>query len=152
MQTSDIAKRLIKHIYELSDGDTDQVIRRKNLGGPLGLSGKETKDALKELTKAGMIRYIIFRSLAITHVGVAEAKRLKRETPTPAAVESGVRSATASGSGTIAQEDGVAAGAGGVAVGGDVHGPVIIAGEGTHITMTTQDDGSRDQESDTDSG
>ena len=35
MQISDNAQSLLKHIYELSDGDTGQVIRRKNLGAPL---------------------------------------------------------------------------------------------------------------------
>ena len=55
------------------------------------------------------------------------------------------RAVALTSSGAIAQDDSVAAGAGGVAVGGDVRGPVIIAGEGAHVTVTSKDD---DAESD----
>lgn len=75
------ARRLLRYIYESSHGDTDQIIKRKHLGKPLSLSDKETNEALKELTKAGMIQHILFRSLAMTHIGVAEASKLARGPP-----------------------------------------------------------------------
>ena len=51
------------------------------------------------------------------------------------------------GSGAIAQGEGaVAAGARGVAVGRDVYGPVIVAGEGAHVTVTVQGENLRDRE------
>jgi len=51
------------------------------------------------------------------------------------------------GSGAIAQGEGaVAAGAGGVAVGRDVYGPVVVAGEGAHVTVTVQGENLRDRE------
>jgi hypothetical protein len=68
--------RLLHLIYELSGGDTDEIIQRKHLGKPLGMSERETRRALKALTKEGAIRDILFNSLCITHVGIAEAKRL----------------------------------------------------------------------------
>jgi hypothetical protein len=55
--------------------------------------------------------------------------------------------ASVEGSGAAAQDHGVAAGAGGAGVGGDVHGPVIIAGEGAHITVTTHDISAQEKES-----
>jgi hypothetical protein len=68
--------RLLQLIYELSGGDADEIIQRKHLGKPLGISERETKRALKTLTKEGAIRPILFNALCITHVGIAEAKRL----------------------------------------------------------------------------
>ena len=51
------------------------------------------------------------------------------------------------GSGALAQGEGaVAAGAGGVAVGHDAYGPVIVAGEGAHVTVTAQGENLRDRE------
>jgi hypothetical protein len=70
------ATRLLQLIYELSGSDADEIIQRKHLGKPLGLSERETKRALKTLTKEGAIRPILFNALCITHVGIAEAKRL----------------------------------------------------------------------------
>jgi formylglycine-generating enzyme required for sulfatase activity len=131
MELQENARLLLRYIHELSRGDTNEIIKRKNLGRPLGLSDKETKAALKELTDAGLIRYILFRSLAMTHIGVAEAEKLIEEE------ERTTRSAAVTGSGAVAQENGVAAGAGGVAVGGDVHGSVIIAPEGSQVTVET---------------
>ena len=75
-QLDENTTRLLQLIYELSGGDTDEIIQRKHLGKPLGLSERETKRALKTLTKEGAIRYILFNSLCITHVGIAAAKRL----------------------------------------------------------------------------
>jgi hypothetical protein len=68
--------RLLQLIYELSGGDADEIIQRKHLGKPLGISERETRRALKTLTREGAIRYILFNSLCITHVGIAAAKRL----------------------------------------------------------------------------
>lgn len=48
------------------------------------------------------------------------------------------RKAHVEGNGAIAQDGSVAAGAGGVAVGRDVHGPVVVAGEGAQVTVTYQ--------------
>jgi hypothetical protein len=73
--------RLLQLIYRLSHGDADQIIGRKNLGQPLGLSPKETKKALKALTKASYIRPIIFNSLAITAVGIAHVELNLQSTP-----------------------------------------------------------------------
>jgi formylglycine-generating enzyme required for sulfatase activity len=50
------------------------------------------------------------------------------------------------GSGAIAQDGGVAAGAGGVAVGRDVYGPVVVAGEGAQVTVSLQGENVRDKE------
>lgn len=69
------ANELLRLIYQLSHGDTTHIINRKNLGEPLGWSQKETKKNLKILTKAGMIRTIIFNSLCITDIGVAVAEQ-----------------------------------------------------------------------------
>jgi len=49
-------------------------------------------------------------------------------------------------SGAIAQEGSVAAGAGGLAIGRDVYGPVVIAGEGAQVTVTVQGENLRDRE------
>ena len=68
--------RLLQLIYELSGGDADEIIQRKHLGKPLGMSERETRRALRALAKEGAIRSILFNSLCITHVGIAEAKRL----------------------------------------------------------------------------
>jgi len=51
-----------------------------------------------------------------------------------------------SGSGAIAREGSVAAGAGGVAVGRDVHGPVVVAGQGAQVTVTVRGENLRDKE------
>jgi len=67
--------KLLRYIHELSRGDTELPIRRKHLGEQLGLSSREAKAALKALTKKGMIRPILFGSLCITPMGVAEAER-----------------------------------------------------------------------------
>ncbi len=66
--------KLLQLIYRLSNGQPDQVIGRKKLGRPLGLSDKETKQALKTLSKAGYIRAILFNSLALTAAGVAHVE------------------------------------------------------------------------------
>lgn len=73
--------RLLQLIYQLSHGDSDHILGRKNLGQPLGLSPKETKQALKALTKAGYIRPIIFNSLAITAAGIAQVELNLQSTP-----------------------------------------------------------------------
>ena len=66
---------LLRYIYELSRGDTELIIHRKPLGEQLGLSSREARAALKALTKKGMIRPILFGSLCITPMGVAEVER-----------------------------------------------------------------------------
>lgn len=66
--------RLLQLTYQLSHADPNYIIGRKNLGQPLGLSPKETKEALKTLTKAGYIRPIIFNSLCITAAGIAHVE------------------------------------------------------------------------------
>jgi hypothetical protein len=69
-------------------------------------------------------------------------------TDTPATERASDSSAaSAEGSGAVAQDHSVAAGAGGAGVGRDVHGPVIIAGEGAHITVTSRDFGDPEKES-----
>jgi len=73
--------RLLQLIYQLSHGDPDHIIGRKNLGQPPGLSPRETKKALKALTKAGYIRSIIFNSLAITSAGIAHVELNLQSTP-----------------------------------------------------------------------
>lgn len=73
--------RLLQLIYQLSHGDPNHILGRKNLGQPLGLSPKETKETLKALTKAGYIRPIIFNSLAITAAGIAHIVLNLQSTP-----------------------------------------------------------------------
>lgn len=74
--TQENSAKLLRYIYELSSGDTSQIISRKHLGERLSLSAQDTKDALRLLTQRGMIRYILFGSLCITHVGVVEAQHM----------------------------------------------------------------------------
>ena len=51
-----------------------------------------------------------------------------------------------SGSGAAASNESVVAGAGGVAVGRDVNGPVVVAGRDAQVTVTVQGENVRDRE------
>lgn len=68
--------KLLELIYQLSKGDANEIISRKNLGKSLGFSEKEAKQALSFLDREGMTRYILFNCLCITHYGIAEAENL----------------------------------------------------------------------------
>jgi len=71
--------RLLQLIYQFSHGDSNHILGRKNLGQPL--SPKETKQALKALTKAGYIRPIIFNSLAIISAGIVHVELNLQSSP-----------------------------------------------------------------------
>lgn len=75
-QQEEHVSRLLRLIYEVSGGNTEEIVRRKHLGRPIGLSDQETKAALKRLTREGSIRPILFGCLCITHAGIAAARRL----------------------------------------------------------------------------
>jgi len=67
--------KLLQLIYRMSRGNPDEIIGRKGLGQPLGWSDKETRKVLKALTKDGLIRYILFDSLCLTHTGIVQAEQ-----------------------------------------------------------------------------
>jgi hypothetical protein len=68
------SSELLQLIYRLSGGDTNEIISKKNLGRPLGLSQQETNRLVNELVAEGMVRHILFNALCITHLGVLAAE------------------------------------------------------------------------------
>lgn len=66
---------LLHLIYRLSHGNTNEIISKKNLGVPLGLSEQQTKRALNILANEGKIKHILVNALCITHLGVYESER-----------------------------------------------------------------------------
>jgi hypothetical protein len=81
--------QLLQLIHKLSGGDTDSIIGRKGLGQPLGFSGRETKVALRRMQRRGWIRPILFRSLCITHAGIAAAQQLEPVTGKGTPIDTG---------------------------------------------------------------
>jgi hypothetical protein len=89
---------LLHLIYRLSHGDTNEIISKKNLGRPLGISEQQTNRAFNILVNEGKIRPILFNALCITHLGVyevehniqstTEVQKVVETTPSPSSYNS----------------------------------------------------------------
>lgn len=66
-------------VYELSQGDENKIISRKNLGTELGLTKAESDQITRDLFTKGLLKRIIFNSLTITPLGIRKAKAERQE-------------------------------------------------------------------------
>jgi Mn-dependent DtxR family transcriptional regulator len=73
-ELSDAERQMLLLIFQLSKGDTEKILNRKNVSAALQLRPSDGERVLKTLTARRMIRYILFGSLCITEAGVIAAQ------------------------------------------------------------------------------
>jgi hypothetical protein len=131
--------QFLRLVYWRTDGNPMNQVHGLALGGELGWDEQKAEGIIRYLVDEGLLKIWAFGYvLGVTHQGVRRVEGALEQIPGASSPDL----AALHGSGAIASHEGTAAGAGGVAVHGNVSGSVIAPGGQVNVVMQGQEQGS----------